>query len=289
MGRIMKTFSIFFAATFGGAAILSTAAQAAVITITDAKIGQGELTVTGTSPNANQSVQLDGQFTDMSNANKVFAFHLTDYHPSDCVVTLKAGAATATAVVANCGERGLSARGAWNNTDNYLVDDVVTSGGSSWRAIFDNVNKKPETHPGNWEVLAAKGATGAAGATGPAGPTGLTGPTGPQGPQGDTGPIGPQGPQGPQGPKAVTGANVTGHISFSAIAPNSCGNLTLSVSGATVGDAGIISTSGTLPSGMTLNFIGVTSAGHATGRACNHTGSTSTAVSDLPVRVVTFH
>jgi len=280
----MKISSFCFAAAIGGAAMLSTAAaQAAGITVTDAKIAQGELTVTGTSPNANQSVQLDGQFTGTSNANKIFAFHLTDYHPADCIVTLTAGAATATAVVANCGERGLSARGAWNTTDNYLVDDVVTAGGSSWRAILDNVNKNPSNHPAQWEVLAAKGKTGPAGATGPAGPQGSQGP---QGPQGDAGPTG---PQGPQGPKGVAGANVTGHISFSAIAANSCGNLTLGVAGATVGDAGVISTSGTLPAGMTLNFIGVATTGHATGRACNHTNSTSAAVSDLPVRVVTFH
>jgi len=285
MGRIMKISSFRFAAAIGGAAILSTAAaQAAGITVTDATIAQGELTVTGKSPNANQSVQLDGQFTDMSNANKVFAFHLTNYHPADCVVTLTAGAATATAVVANCGERGLSARGAWNNTDNYLVDDVVTSGGSSWRAIADNVNKKPSNHPAQWEVLAAKGDTGPAGAAGPAGPQGDQGP---QGPQGDTGPIGPQGPQGPQGPKAVTGANVTGHISFT-IPANSCGNLGLGVNGATVGDAGIMSTSGTLPTGLLMTFVGVDSTNHGVGRACNHTAS-SISVSDLPVRIVTFH
>jgi hypothetical protein len=284
MGRIMKFSSTVCAAIIGGTAILSTSAQAAVITITDAKIAQGELTVTGTSPNANQTVGLDGLFTDMSNANKVFAFHLTDYHPADCVVTLTAGAATATAVVANCGERGLSPRGVWKSTDNYLVDDVVTSGGSSWRAILDNVNKKPSNHPAQWEVLAAKGDTGPAGAAGPAG---SAGPTGPAGPQGDTGPTGPQGPQGPQGPKAVNGANVTGHISFT-IPANSCGNLSLGVNGATVGDAGIMSTSGTLPTGLLMTFVGVDSTNHGVGRACNHTGS-SISVSLLPVRIVTFH
>ena len=128
-------------------------------------------------------------------------------------------------------------RGAWNLTDNYLVNDVVTDLGETWIAVAANTNSQPSTINADWSKLAAKGAdgvvgpqgpTGATGPQGPQGATGATGPqgltgatgsqgatgaTGPQGPQGATGATGPQGPQGltgAQGPQGPAGANGTG-------------------------------------------------------------------------------
>ena len=77
-----------------------------MLAVTNAKIEAGKLIVSGTTTSAGQQVTLDGQFNATSNASKVFTFNLTNYHPSTCIVKLKAGAETKTAVVANCGPEG---------------------------------------------------------------------------------------------------------------------------------------------------------------------------------------
>ena len=103
-------------------------------------------------------------------------------------------------------------RGAWNVTDNYFANEVVTDQGEAWIAVAANSNSQPSTVNADWSKLAAKGADGT---TGPQGPTGTTGPQGPQGPTGATGPQGPTGATGsqgatgatgPQGPQGATGA-----------------------------------------------------------------------------------
>jgi len=187
--------------------------NAAGISVADAKIQNGRLYVTGTTPGANERVRLEGRFTTSSSALRVFTFSVANYLPSDCVVDLAAGSATGTAVVANCA-RGLSARGAWGTNVGYLADDLVTFQGSTWRAKRNNVNKSPLTSSADWERFAAKGDPGAPGPAGPAGPAGIAGPagpvgpagaSGPQGPRGLAGPIGPAGPVGPQGLQGEAG------------------------------------------------------------------------------------
>jgi hypothetical protein len=159
-------------------------------------------------------VRLEGQaaaaFNVTSTASRAFTFSVV-YYPSDCIVALQKltppstlGAAV-NAVVANCGARGLSPRGAWSATAQYLTDDLVTSGGSSWRAKRNNVNKPPVAGT-DWELFAQKGATGAPGAAGAQGPAGAAGAAGPQGPAGATGAAGSPGPEGPEGPQGPAGA-----------------------------------------------------------------------------------
>jgi len=75
--------------------------QAAGLVVTDAQIAGGKLTVTGTSPLANQSIELDGRFTTMSDAQRKFAFSVV-YVPADCIVQVAAGSATRNAAVARC-------------------------------------------------------------------------------------------------------------------------------------------------------------------------------------------
>lgn len=105
---------------------------------------------------------------------------------------------------------GLTSRGPWNVSTAYKVDDIVTRGGSTYRAKQDNTGLIPG--PGavaSWELFAAAGAPGAdglPGATGPAGPTGPQGSTGPAGPTGPAGAQGPTGPTGGQGPAGATGS-----------------------------------------------------------------------------------
>jgi hypothetical protein len=275
-------------------AILSTApAWAAGLTISDAKVEGGLLVVTGKSPVINQKVKLDGLFTETSNASRVFTFGISDYLPPDCIVQLTAGSKTATAVVANCGPKGVSPRGAWNNTDNYIPDDLVTDQGSSWRAKVANVAKRPSTHPGNWELFAAKGDRGPKGGKGATGAAGPEGPAGPQGPQGLTGAQGPQGIPGPQGPKGdpgVSGSTGSGSISLgaNAVASGRCKDYTITVAGAKVGDAVVISTKGPLPEGIMLYGVRVATDGTAVMKVCNFSGAAMAAIVSLPIRMVTF-
>jgi hypothetical protein len=234
----MRT-SLSTAVVVAGAAMLlcTTALPASAgIIVTDAKIASGKLVVTGTNSKAATAVTLDGKYTVMSSATKAFTFNLV-YHPDDCVVELtEAGLVTPVrAVVADCGPRGLNAKGAWSPTATYAIDDLVTSLGSSWRAkTGSNLNKPPSSNPGAWEKLAAKGdqgttgTTGAAGPAGAMGPQGQTGPAGPQGPAGATGPqgpigvVGPQGSPGPQGPSGVvTTFSLSGQPGTQSIAANS--------------------------------------------------------------------
>jgi hypothetical protein len=232
----MKLEACLFAGTLALSSISSIAmggvAEAAGVTITDAKIQSGRLIVTGATPGASQPVKLDNRFTVTSSASGAFAFSIANYLPSDCIVDLVSGAATGVGVVANCGARGLSPRGGWATNLTYLLDDVVTYQGSSWRAKRKSLNKPPVTSSLDWEKFVAKGdigQPGPAGAVGPAGAAGLAGPAGPAGPagaEGAAGPAGPQGPAGPAGPQGPSGTvgtySLSGTIS-GAIAANSSG------------------------------------------------------------------
>ncbi|WP_237154887.1 hypothetical protein [Oryzibacter oryziterrae] len=211
----MRTSFIFAAGVFSSALLIAPLAQAGV-TITKSAISAGKLVVEGTS-STGSSITLDGKVTTAINAStRKFAFSAV-YLPKDCMVSLTLGSSktvVSEAVVADCGPKGLDARGAWSSAVTYSADDVVTFGGSTWRAkpnSSPNLNKNPSSQTAFWEQLAAKGDTGATGprgntgATGPQGPAGPTGPAGadgaigPAGPKGDTGAAGPQGPTGPQG------------------------------------------------------------------------------------------
>jgi hypothetical protein len=205
------------------AALLSigdNAAEAADVTVTSAKVQAGKLLITGTTPTAGMKVRLDGQtaaaFTVTSNASKAFTFNIV-YHPGDCIVALQKFTPPLTlgtptnAVVADCGPRGIVPRGLWSAATPYLTNDLVTAGGSSWRAKRNNTNKLPATISPDWEKFVAKGDTGSAG---PGGPVGANGPPGAQGqgiqgPQGNLGPVGPQGPEGQQGVQGTTGIVTT--------------------------------------------------------------------------------
>ena len=146
------------------------------------------------------------------------------YHPEDCIVDLHVTDAfgpDVQAVVALCGPRGVIPRGAWSGTTFYIEDDLVTYGGSSWRALHLPVGSTNDGHtPGidlnwsvYWEKFAAKGDTGETGPQGPQGSAGADGATGPAGADGATGPSGPQGVAGavgPQGEPALIYSSVGG-------------------------------------------------------------------------------
>ena len=106
-----------------------------ILTVDKAVIDQGSLQLEGTSTRGS-AIKLDNTYS-ASIVQSKFKFALRDYHPGDCVITLKANVGLApavNAVVANCGMPGLSPRGAWLNGNSYVTDDVVVLDGSSWRA-----------------------------------------------------------------------------------------------------------------------------------------------------------
>jgi hypothetical protein len=78
---------------------------------------------------------------------------------------------------------GFNWKGAWSAATAYVVNDTVSSAGSSYVCILANTNQTPPNAT-YWNLVAAQGSTGPTGATGgagPAGPTGSTGPTGVRG------------------------------------------------------------------------------------------------------------
>ena len=217
----------------------------AAITITKAEIAAGRLVVTGSRTGTATILSLDTDFATGVTGAGNFAFSLT-YIPPDCIATItgtNGSGGTIDAVIANCGPRGLNAKGAWSNVANYTSNDVTTSGGSSYRAKRANLNKPPASNAADWEVLAKKGAAGiqgatggdgavgaqglagvdgADGATGPAGPQGVAGNDGTAGPQGDPGSIGPQGPTGVTGAQGPTG--IVGVFTFIGAISNIAGS-----------------------------------------------------------------
>jgi len=92
----------------------------------------------------------------------------------------------AAGTVGQDGSPGMIWRGAWDSAVPYAVGDAVESAGSAYICVTANTNVLPPG-AGEWELLAAKGATGAAGATGATGATGAAGATGATGADGADG------------------------------------------------------------------------------------------------------
>ena len=60
------------------------------------------------------------------------------------------------------GAKGLNWKGAWDSAANYVVDDAVSSAGSSWRALRNNTNVTP-VEGADWTIIAKKGDDGQGG------------------------------------------------------------------------------------------------------------------------------
>jgi hypothetical protein len=79
-----------------------------------------------------------------------------------------------------------------------------------------------------------------------------------------------------------------GAISVSAISNGRCVTITGSVGGARPGDAAVLTTNGSIPSGM-LIYAQRALTDQVEIKVCNLTGATSAAINDLGVRLVTIH
>jgi hypothetical protein len=118
----------------------------------------------------------------------------------------------------------------------------------------------------------------------------LAGITGPVGPKGDPGAVGPRGPEGAQGTD-LEGADLSGGgISIpTGYVPNGrCRQLDASVGGAEAGQAVLFSVQAALQDGVVIYGQRVPSDGHVTFDVCNFSGTTQSAISDIPVHVLTF-
>ncbi|HWT93314.1 MAG TPA: hypothetical protein VN238_09980 [Solirubrobacteraceae bacterium] len=108
---------------------------------------------------------------------------------------------------------GMAWRGGWAANTDYVANDLVTSGGSTYVAVAASKGTDaPTDDSAAWDLLAAAGPKGDAGEKGAQGDPGIRGDIGPRGPAGADGADGPAGPQGPrgdagaQGPKGDAGA-----------------------------------------------------------------------------------
>lgn len=194
------------------AILLSGSAEAAGITITDARMRAGNLEIHGTADPG--PLTIDNLFAANIGADGSMFLVLAGYQPSDCVVEIRSASSRATAVVAGCAKRVLAYQTSWFSGSQYAPNDVVTFAGATWRAKIANKGKQPDTNPSAWELFAAKGARGAKGLTGATGPQGLQGAIGAKGEKGPTG-TNPTGPQGPRGPSGIVSANLVGTGNYS--------------------------------------------------------------------------
>jgi hypothetical protein len=84
------------------------------------------------------------------------------------------------------------------------------------------------------------------------------------------------------------GVSVDGAVSLSNILNGRCNQVTFSVGGAQVGDSVIVSTRAAIQGGILFYANRVASAGHVEVNACNFSGGAMTALSNFPVRIITF-
>jgi hypothetical protein len=142
VARILLGLALFWA----------TSAQAG-FRISDARISNGSLVISGRTDHPKQKVVIDGKSEIISGSNRRFVW-TGSYFPADCTVRVQVDAESRDVVIASCGPKG------------------------------DQGESGPAGPAG------PQGRQGEPGPPGPAGPRGLTGPVGPKG---DVGPAGPKG------------------------------------------------------------------------------------------------
>lgn len=123
-----------------------------------------------------------------------------------------AGVTGATGPTGVTGPAGTQWRGAFASSTAYVLNDVVSSGGSTYINIlaYTSSATTPDADPTHWTLYTSVGATGVTGAVGPTGATGPIGVTGPIGATGTAGAVGATGPVGTTGVTGPTGVGTTG-------------------------------------------------------------------------------
>ena len=88
----------------------------------------------------------------------------------------------------------------------------------------------------------------------------------------------------------IVGGSADGAVTYTAggVPNGRCINTNWGVSGATAGDAAVIVARGPMQSGVFLYAIEVTAANNVRGAICNFSGGALQAITNLPVRIITF-
>lgn len=87
----------------------------------------------------------------------------------------------------------------------------------------------------------------------------------------------------------VGGGTTNGNVGFSPISNGRCLEVSLGINGGTAGDGVVITTKGDMPNGVFLYGTEVPAPGTAKAVICNMSGATSPQITDMPVRIHTFH
>jgi hypothetical protein len=87
----------------------------------------------------------------------------------------------------------------------------------------------------------------------------------------------------------ISGGGSSGNLSVGSLSNGRCTEVGVNVGGAQVGDAATITAAGNMPTGVFVYAGEITTAGQVTIVLCNLSGATSSAISNMPVRVLTFH
>lgn len=263
----MKRASLLVASVAAMSAI-SMPAEAA-ITVDKASIKQGVITLQGTA-DAGAVIKLDGGVAKATaDSNGKFDFGKLDYVPTSCVVKLTSpGQTTVLASVKNCDPIALKSKGNWSPTESYITDELVFHDGSTWRAKTKvPAQIAPSEMSGKyWQLFAQAGAEGPRGSTGPqgpAGPQGFRGPAGPAGAQGPAGATGATGATGPVGSSGSTAALFAGQINLTS-APDNSYIFTGNGAASSVSGSGLTSENYGIVVANTFSFSGV---------VCRHSGT----------------
>ena len=86
----------------------------------------------------------------------------------------------------------------------------------------------------------------------------------------------------------ILGADASGNVNLNAVPNGRCSQVTLSVSGAQVGQIAVISTKSPIQGGIVLYAQRVSSAGQVEADICNFSGTSMSPITDMPVRIITF-
>jgi hypothetical protein len=168
--------------------------------------------------------------------------------------------------------------GEWDNTTNYLANDMVSYNGSSYIAIQDNINKIPSIEVSYWLLQSLAGSNGTSGTSGTDGTSGTSGSSGSDGTSGTSGSSGTDGTSGTSGSSGTNGTSGTSGSSGSSGTSGSSGSSGTSGSSGSSGTSGSSGSSGTSGDSIfaltgsvwnTTNNVGVTGSVYVDGNLYN--------------------
>lgn len=132
----LRTVRSTLVATTGlSAAMLFSGEASAAITVTQASVSGGKLTLRGTAAPRSVLTLDGGVAATRARASGAFDFGYLPYIPGRCIVKVTSpGQPTVVVNIANCAPITLVPRGAWDNATSYMTDELVFHDGSTWRA-----------------------------------------------------------------------------------------------------------------------------------------------------------